>query len=536
MKIFNFKSLATKLILPVVLISAIILGAFMVYDLNQQSMDAIRELNGKGNATIDLLETAARNPLWDYSEDNLMQLGDAIAMDRETAIVAFYDANYNLMYMVDKMGEEAYDDQYLRHYPQEMNGTIFAKEVFVGDETAGYIELVLTDFYIQEEMQAVMMESFMRNGILLLLLIILITIVTRFVVKSVNKLSEATEIIASGDLTTRIEMKNRDEVGKLAEKFNSMTDNLYNLVSTFNTTAHNLAASSEEMAASVDNSISVVKDITVSTEDIVSMTKNQSSDIVLIDQSVNDMTTYFVDLAENVDGVTKVSENAINIAKDGETAVQETIHTVETINTIVKDAQDMINGLAEKSDTINSFVGTINQITEQTKMLSLNASIEAARSGEAGRGFAVVAEEIKKLADQSNEMTIQISESIDEIQAAIKEAVVHMDSAPKAIADSQEKVKLTVDALSKIIGSTEDTANMLRVVKDNTHEQIEHSKEVASSVGNIATSSKTSVDESEKILVRVIEHEKIVGDISDAATDLAKLAEELIEVSTSFKI
>lgn len=537
MKLFNFKKLATSFILPVVIVATIILVFFQILNITHEYEQSEFELNEKGNSVVQLLETASKNPLWDYSIENIKQIGDAIANDEEIAIVTFYDAKYNLIYMIDK-GEEnpAYVDELLINYPRELNGTIFAKEVKLDDETAGYIELALTKYYKQENIDAYFNTSIIQNIIILFLLSILITIVTKFLVGRINVLARTTEVIASGDLTSRIDIDSRDEIGDLADKFNDMTVNLYNLVSKFNNVAHTLAASSEEMAASVDDSIDIVKDISTNTEGIVTSTKNQAEDIEKIDNSVNNMSNYFQEIAINVDEVTAVSNESIRFAIEGENAVKDTIKTVMKINTIVEDAESIINGLAVKSQEINFLADAINEITDKTKMLSLNASIEAARSGEAGKGFAVVADEIKKLADQSNEITIKITDSVANIQTAIKEAVTHMGTAPKAVADGNVMVQKTVEALEKIMISTEKTATKLGEIKESTHLQIVQSKEVASSVSNITSNSKASVSESEIILSRVIQQEKVVEEISGAATDLAKLAEELIDVSNSFKI
>ncbi len=537
MKIFSFRSLAGKFIIPIVLVSALILGGFLLWNVNQDVEDKAEALNMKGQSLLTLLDTASSNPLWDYSQANIEQLGEAIAADPEVAIVAFYDGNFKLMYMVDKDGQGTeYEDRFLRNFPEEIVDGRFAHEVKFGDETAGYVELVLTDYFIKEDIRALFIATVIQNTMILVLLIVLIILVTQIVVRSINKLKDATDIIAQGDLTVRAELNTKDEVGILANKFNAMTENLFQLVSKFNTTAHTLAASSEEMAASVDNSIEIVKDISHNTEDIVDIMKNQADDIETIDRSVKDINNYFEEIAAAVDETTNASENALIMAKDGESAVNETIRTVSDINTIVKDAEDIINSLAAKSGGISSAVDAINEITDKTKMLSLNASIEAARSGEAGKGFAVVADEIKKLADQSSENTIRIEESIRDIQQTIREAVECMSRAPQAIEEGKTMVAQTVEALGKIMESTENTSEQLHVIKENTHDQIEHTKEVVVSIGNITSNSKTSVQESERILERVKQQELIVSEISGAATDLAKIAEDLIDVSSSFKV
>jgi len=490
MKFFNLRSLASKFIIPIVVISAIIFSSFLIFNLNEEVDIKLEALDKKGDSLIELLDTASKNSLWDYSKENIEQLAEAIAIDEQIAIVVFYDSNYEVMSIIDKKGQnEAYDDRYLRNYPAEVKNNRFAREVKFGDETAGYVELVLTDYFIRKEVNAIFMVNIIQNIMILVLLIVLLIIVTSRVVKSIKKLSAAVDVVSTGDLTQLCELNSNDEIGELATKFNSMTISLFNLVSKLHSTALTLAASSEEMAASVHNSMEIIKTISTNTEDIVHITKNQA-----------------------------------------------TVKTVSDINAIVVEAEEIINGLAVKSENINSFVDTIDSIADQTNLLALNASIEAARAGDAGKGFAVVADEIRKLAEQSSENTIMITGKVNEIQVAVKEAVDIMSEAPKAIENSEETVKRTLTALNKIMVSTRATAEQLTSIKDNTHEQIKQTNGVVDRVGVIAVNSNTSVRESEIVLDRVKQQEHVIDEISGAAGNLAKLAEELIGITSSFKI
>lgn len=538
----RFKKLANKFVIPTILIAALILGGFLLFNMYQDRQEYAESLDMKGKSLSSLLETASKNPLWDYNFTDLEKIVEAIGNDKEVAIINFYDANFQWIeeVSIDKKGEEAYKDKFLHNYPkkfQKIDGNeVFALEIKKDGETAGYVELVLTDYYIRSAIRSNFIEQIIQNGIILVLLIIVITIIAKFIVKSLNKLSDATDIISNGDLNTRIELKTKDEIGQLGDKFNMMTENLLKLVTKFNATAHTLAASSEEMEASVQDSLKIVREVSQGTEDIVRSNKGQADDIQMIESSVKNITEYFEEIAESVDRTTKFSYESSELAKEGVDSVNATIETVSRINALIEKAEKIINGLAEKSAAIDESIEAINSISEKTKMLSLNASIEAARSGEAGKGFAVVAEEIKQLADQTDEITETISDRVNEIQSSVKKAVDTMRDAPKAIEEGKAMVSETVDSLSKINSSTADTADRLSEIKDNTHEQIEQAREVLVGVEHIADNSQSSVTESEHILERVKNQEEIVEDISSAASELAELGEELIKVASMFKI
>ena len=269
-----------------------------------------------------------------------------------------------------------------------------------------------------------------------------------------------------------------------------MTENLYNLATKVNNVAHTLAASSEEMAASVDNSMSIVKDISSTTEDIVRITKEQASDIEHIDASVHNMSTYFQDIAVNVDEVTAVSNESIKLASEGEVAVKDTIQTVKQINTIVVDAESIINGLAVKSQEINFLADSISEITNKTKMLSLNASIEAARSGEAGRGFAVVADEVRSLAVRTVNAVTEISGTIETMKKESSEVIGKFSQSEQTMLVGQERGHEAMQALSQITEKAGEAAHQTEVIVDSIKELATTSQSMADNMSQISVAMK----------------------------------------------
>lgn len=539
---FKFKKIANKFVIPTILITALILGGFLALNIYKDKKAYFEKLNEKGESLSILLETSSKNPLWDYNFTDLNSIVKAVSEDKEVAIVNVYDSNFNWIeeVSVDKKDEKIYADTHLHHYPKEYRtidgNKVFALEIMKNDETAGYLEVVLSDYYILENLKEKIINDIIQNVIILFLLMFIIYFISRFIVRSINKLSDATDIISSGNLKTVIDIESKDEIGQLANKFNIMTENLVKLVRKFNSTAHTLASSSEEMDASVQESSKAVKEITSGTQDIVEAAKEQSNDIDMIEKSVNDISEFFEEIASNIDTTTSISYESSNLAKEGVESVNLTIEIVKRINEIIEKAEKIISGLAEKSENIGISVAEINSISEQTKLLSLNASIEAARSGEAGKGFAVVAGEINKLADETDHITEMIEGRISEIQNAINEVVKTMEYAPKALEEGKEKVSDTVKSLSKIKNSTDDTANRLNSIKDNTHRQIEQTKEILLSIEHIINNSKASVSESEHILTRVKYQEEVMDEITAAASNLANLGEELIKTASIFKV
>jgi methyl-accepting chemotaxis protein len=533
----KIKSIAVKMILPIILASTLIQAGFLWFNVNKEVDKRVDELNGVGNEQVTLLENAAKNPLWNYNKDDLEQLVEAISNDPRVAIVAFYDPQGHVMAMNDKEGQDkAYDEQYLHAFSSgEMTGTL-ATEIHYNGKLAGYLELVLTDKYIREEVEAIYQSKIIEYIIVIMSLLLIVYLTVAFITKSIKDMMHATDRVAEGDLSYRISLSTDDEIGQLAEKFNHMTEQLFQMTQNINESAHNIAASAEEMTASADESVTIVGQITEETSTIVDSAKDQVVEIDRIDQAIKEVTGYFEKLVTEVDSVSEISQSAYENTKKGEVAINNSLEKVININAIFEVAENQISALVEQSEMIGGLITDIDSITNRTKMLSLNASIEAARSGEAGKGFAVVAEEIKKLADQSEENTNQITSLVQEMLTSVHETVSAMGEVPKAIQESQATVEDANQALNAIRETTTATYDTLQAFRKGAHEQINKTRMVETSVSVFAENTTATSNQSSKILDNVMSQQHVVTDISSASSDLAQIAENMLELTSVFKV
>lgn len=533
----RIKSIAVKMILPIILASTIIQAGFLVWNVDREVDNRVNELTVFGHEEVALLESAAKIPLWNYNKEALEQLVDAISKDERVAIVAFYDSQGRVIAMNDKGGtDEAYEDKYLHAFSMEDGQQGIATEIFFDGKTAGYLEMVLTDKFIRDGVSDIYKAKFIEYIIVILSLFIIVMLTVTVITKSLKIMMQATEMISKGDLSYRINIDTQDEIGQLAEKFNLMTEQLYEMTKNINESAHNIAASAEEMTASADESVSIVSEITDETSTIVDGTKEQVYEIERIDNAIKDISNYFDMIVHQVDEVSTISQNAYENTQKGENAINDSLEKVVNIQSIFDIAENRIRALVEQSALISGLISDIDAITNRTKMLSLNASIEAARSGEAGKGFAVVAEEIKKLADQSEENTTQITELVLKMQISVDETVKAMGEVPKAIQESQLTVEEANKALSEIRETTTETYSTLQALRKGAHEQIDRTKLVEGSVSVFADNTNATSDQSSKILENVMGQKHVVTDISKASSDLAKIAEDMLALTSLFKV
>ncbi|MCQ2549041.1 MAG: methyl-accepting chemotaxis protein [Lachnospiraceae bacterium] len=362
------------------------------------------------------------------------------------------------------------------------------------------------------------------------------TLIILSISTSIDEIIKKLRQVASGDLTVSFSQKGSKEFKILSKNVAEMTEHMRRLLSDVDATARLVADSAAQIgqvSGQVDESST---DIIHALEEIDAGVSQQASDL-------QDCLQQMDGLSQNIDmmgGDVERAENGTNVSRKIVTGSISTLdvladQTNKTIEITQKVKEDVAR-LERKSSVIHEFVGMINDIAEETNLLSLNASIEAARAGDAGRGFAVVAEEIRKLADGSQAAANEIARVVDEIITQTRETVENAQEASK-IVDSQAKV-------------VNDTKDAFKNINYCTEEMAENVEEIAGSIGNIeeertstlnsissisAVSEQTAASSSHVYGVAQGQHE-VVQSLKVASDELIAKMEELGNALAEFKI
>jgi len=374
-------------------------------------------------------------------------------------------------------------------------------------------------------------------SVVLILTIILIFWMADRIAKPLKILESAASRIAGGDLSiTQINIKSKDELGRLALAFETMVDNLRSLVREIGSSSQQVAASSEELTANAEQSAQAANQVAISI----------SSTAQGIDRQVNAVEAAVGLVGKIVDGAkveTEKTRNAVDIVgraigaiSEGNKAVDTAINQMTSIRETVENSAKVVTELGERSKEIGQIVETISGIAGQTNLLALNAAIEAARAGEQGRGFAVVAEEVRKLAEQSQEAAKQIAILISDIQGKTDEAVVAMDGGTQEVRRGTEVVDRAGRAFKDIDGHVKEVANIAQGMADGLTKLTGNSQEVLEGMRETNHISHEISSQTQTISAATEEQSASMEEIASSSQHLAHLAEQLQLAVDKFKI
>ncbi|RMH69289.1 MAG: methyl-accepting chemotaxis protein [Gemmatimonadetes bacterium] len=382
--------------------------------------------------------------------------------------------------------------------------------------------------------------KFMGYGALatLIVAIILSLFLNLIAVKPIMQVIRRLREIAKGegDLTQRLNMDSRDEIGLLAKTFDEFMTHLQALVQEVVSVSETITQNMVDLSQTSSQLSEESQEVTQVVQSISAGAEQQSRRVEHMLQDSGHLSGFSDQVNRSAQEAQRVSVTVTQSASSGSTAIQTLAQKIADMSQVSHQAVHTVKALSEKSRRIQSIVRVIDDISRQVNLLALNAAIEAAHAGEQGRGFAVVAEEIRRLASQTEHATQDIARYIEEIEKISAETVQQTDVVTAKVSEGKKAIEETTVIFQTIASETDQSAQVIHHISELAAQQKEMVQTFVKTLENVAQSAETNLNLSQHVSTATQHQTTSMTDIRIRVQNTVACAQKLAALIDKFKV
>lgn len=480
-----------------------------------------------------------------------------INLDPKVLAKAVQDTNIGKngeVYIVDKDGyiiasknEEKTGEKFTASYLSDIEGSTSGSNTYIESGKKVYVvhnTMDETEWKFIAEVPSSQVYSSAKDITIVSIVVMVICIIISIFVsifttgqltQPIHNIIYITKELSSGNFDVKAEKHSIAEMNLLSENFNNMVDKLRDALQKTSVLANETYSSSDNLLALSQSMFEKSSDIVRSVEEISEGSTRQAEDTMNCAEVSNKLNNEINNTISRLKEVDASKEESISVLNDSDKVINglsdasyQNSHAMEKVSSTVEKLSDKTNNILE-------IISKINDITNQTNLLALNASIEAARAGEAGKGFSVVANEIRKLAEQSQEAAQDIKTIISGVNESIKESLDISEGAKETFSKELDEVAKTIKAFVTLKSSMEKVSSSIEKALKSIEVMTEDKNQLVEAIGSIAAVSQQNTAVTQEVNAVIQDEAEENKKINELSENLNRKAEELQQVLSSFK-